>query len=104
MHDLNSAANTDDSSGIDRAANNSDLEVNMIIKELENEFLLQVCGVAVHVLALAEWCGVLLCIRLQRSCVSQSVWQTAKHGSAWCGWLQVHIASQGWCFGGVDHD
>jgi len=46
MHDLNSAANTDDSSGIDSAANSSDFEVNMIIKEFESEFLLQVCASA----------------------------------------------------------
>ena len=44
MHDLNSAARTDETAGSDSAAQSNDFEVNMIIKEFEDEFLLQVCA------------------------------------------------------------
>ena len=42
MHDLNTAARTDETAGSDSAAQSNDFEVNMIIKEFEDEFLLQV--------------------------------------------------------------
>jgi hypothetical protein len=43
MHDLNSAARTDETAGSDSAAQSNDFEVNMIIKEFEDELSLQVC-------------------------------------------------------------
>jgi len=42
MHDLNNAAKADENSGLDNTPPNSDFEVNMIIKEIEGEILLQV--------------------------------------------------------------
>jgi len=42
MHTLNNAAKVDENSGLDSAPPNSDFEVNMIIKEIEGEILLQV--------------------------------------------------------------
>jgi len=43
MHDLNSAARTDETAASDSAAQSNDFEVNMIIKEFEDELSLQVC-------------------------------------------------------------
>jgi len=42
MQDLHNAAKVDESSGLDDTPQNSDFEVNMIIKEIESEILLQV--------------------------------------------------------------
>jgi len=42
MQDLHNAAKVDESSGLDGTPQNSDFEVNMIIKEIESEILLQV--------------------------------------------------------------
>jgi len=42
MHNLNSAARTDETAGSDSAAQSNDFEVNMIIREFEDELLLQV--------------------------------------------------------------
>jgi len=42
MHDLNTAAKTEETSGPDNTTQNKDFEVNMIIKEFEQELLLQV--------------------------------------------------------------
>jgi hypothetical protein len=105
MHDLNSAANTDDSSGIDSAAHSSDFEVNMIIKEFESEFLLQVAGVLVCVWGLAVCCGADQCSECGRlGCVSDTASETAKYRSACWRWQQVHIAPEGACLVCVDCD
>ena len=42
MHNLNSAARTDETAGSDSAVQSNDFEVNMIIREFEDELLLQV--------------------------------------------------------------
>jgi len=42
MHDLNTAAKTEETSGPDNTTQSKDFEVNMIIKEFEQELLLQV--------------------------------------------------------------
>jgi len=43
MHDLNSASKTDETAGSEIAAQSNDFEVNLIIKEFEEELLSQVC-------------------------------------------------------------
>jgi len=96
MHDLNSAANTDDSSGIDSAANSSDFEVNMIIKEFESEFLLQVCASA----SCVACCVVVVCLAdVQSGAEEQCVWNGVRDSKT-----PQHIASQRACFGGVCHN
>jgi len=42
MQNLNNAVKVDENSGLDSTPPNSDFEVNMIIKEIEGEILLQV--------------------------------------------------------------
>jgi len=42
MQNINNASKPDDASILDKAPHNSDLEVNIIIREIEMEILLQV--------------------------------------------------------------
>jgi hypothetical protein len=51
MHNLNNAAKADENSGLDNTPPNSDFEVNMIIREIEGEILLQV-----RTMLLARYC------------------------------------------------
>ena len=64
MQDLHNAAKVDESSGLDGTPQNSDFEVNMIIKEIESEILLQVRVSKKHTQTLASVCTVSAIVRI----------------------------------------